>query len=105
MAPISTSAVIVRDYPHRIGEHCASTALRNLLAHQETHLSEGMIFGLASGLGFMYLQNDSLSPTRMFHGRTQIIERTGMQRVSVIIRRMALYRSVHWTIFPGYDSS
>ena len=66
--------VIVEDYPHRTGEHCASTALRNLMAHRGTELSEGMVFGLASGLGFYYLENEVLSPTRMFHGRTLNLE-------------------------------
>lgn len=33
-----------------------------------------MVFGLASGLGFFYLRNDALSPTRMFHGRTRTLE-------------------------------
>ena len=65
--------VLVDDYPHQTGEHCASTALRNLLAHQGTELSEGMIFGLASGLGFFYLKG-GLSPSRMFHGRTVSLE-------------------------------
>ncbi len=67
-------AVLVDRYRHRTGEHCASTALRNILAHQGTELSEGMIFGLASGLGFHYLRGDDLSPTRMFHGRTATLE-------------------------------
>lgn len=66
--------VIVADYPHRKGEHCASTAMRNLLSFHGLSLSEGMVFGLASGLGFFYLANDELSPTRMFHGRTATLE-------------------------------
>jgi hypothetical protein len=67
-------SVVVEDYRHRTGEHCASTALRNLLAHQGTELSEAMVFGLASGLGFYYLAGDGLSPTRMFHGRSVSLE-------------------------------
>jgi hypothetical protein len=66
--------VVVESYTHRTGEHCASTALRNLLAHQGTELSEAMIFGLSSGLGFYYIQNDAMSPTRMFHGRSISLE-------------------------------
>jgi len=66
--------VLVEDYRHRTGEHCASTALRNLLAHHGTNLSEEMVFGLASGLGFFYLRADGMSPTRMFHGRTLSLE-------------------------------
>jgi hypothetical protein len=68
------TAVYVKGYRHETGEHCASTALRNILAHHGTELSEGMIFGLASGLGFIYLRSDDLSPTRMFHGRTATLE-------------------------------
>jgi hypothetical protein len=67
-------SVQVAAYPHRTGEHCASTALRNVLAHHGNELSEAMVFGLASGLGFFYLQSDALSPTRMFHGRTPNFE-------------------------------
>lgn len=67
-------AVIVDSYTHRTGEHCASTALRNILSHRGTELSEGMIFGLASGLGFYYVHTDAMSPTRMFHGRTLTLE-------------------------------
>ncbi len=44
------------------------------MSHHGTELSEGMIFGLASGLGFYYLRNGSMSPTRMFHGRTASLE-------------------------------
>ena len=66
--------VVVEGYTHRTGEHCASTALRNLLAHQGTELSEAMVFGLSSGLGFYYVKSDGLSPTRMFHGRSISLE-------------------------------
>ena len=65
--------VLVEDYRHQTGEHCASTALRNILAHEGTRMSEGMIFGLASGLGFYYLKGEQ-SPSRMFHGRTVSLE-------------------------------
>ena len=67
-------AVVVGSYLHRTGEHCASTAMRNVLAHGGTELSEAMVFGLASGLGFFYIRTDAASPTRMFHGRTMTFE-------------------------------
>lgn len=66
--------VVVEGYEHRTGEHCASTALRNILHFHGEDLSEAMIVGLANGLGFLYLRSDSLSPTRMFHGRTATLE-------------------------------
>jgi hypothetical protein len=65
---------LIERYLHRTGEHCASTALRNILADRGSELSEGMIFGLASGAGFLYIEDDDLSPTRMFHGRTATLE-------------------------------
>jgi Butirosin biosynthesis protein H, N-terminal/Domain of unknown function (DUF4872) len=67
-------SVQVASYPHRVGEHCASTALRNVLAHHGTELSEAMVFGLASGLGFFHFASDAMSPTRLFHGRTMYFE-------------------------------
>ena len=77
--------VLVDDYQHQTGEHCASTALRNLLAHQGTLLSEGMIFGLASGLGFFYLKGE-MSPSRMFHGRTVSLENDFGENAGVPLR-------------------
>jgi hypothetical protein len=66
--------VLVPGYPHRTGEHCASTALRNALDYHGLSLSEPMIVGLSSGLGFVRVANDDWSPTRMFHGRTWTLE-------------------------------
>ncbi len=43
---------LVNDYPHRTGEHCASTALRNILRFHGVEISEPIIMGLSNGLGF-----------------------------------------------------
>ncbi len=66
--------VLVHDYPHRTGEHCASTALRNILHFHGVEKSEDMIVGVAGGLGFAYLALPGASPSRMFHGRTATLE-------------------------------
>lgn len=66
--------VLVEDYPHRRGEHCASTAIRNVLDFHGVELSEPMILGLSSGLGFFYIRSDQWSPPRLFHGRTTSLE-------------------------------
>jgi hypothetical protein len=65
---------LVDDYEHRTGEHCASTALRNILHFHGVELSEPMIVGLSSGLGFYYIGHPDWSPTRVFHGRTLTLE-------------------------------
>ncbi len=70
----ATPAVMVPRYRHRTGEHCASTALRNVLGHHGIELSEPMVFGLASGLGFFYLDFEGASPSRLFHGRSSTLE-------------------------------
>ena len=66
--------VMVDGFEHRPGEHCASTALSNILAFHDLPLSEAMVFGLAGGLGFFLIRDEALSPTRMFHGRTLTLE-------------------------------
>ena len=66
--------VLVEGFDHRPGEHCASTALSNILRFHGLPLSESMVFGLAGGLGFFYIRSDDLSPTRMYHGRTLTLE-------------------------------
>jgi hypothetical protein len=66
--------VWVEGFEHRTGEHCASTALRNILGFHGLEMSEAMVVGLAGGLGFFYIRSDATSPTRMFHGRTVSLE-------------------------------
>lgn len=64
----------VPDYTHTPGNHCGSTALRNLLAHHGTQISEEMAFGLGAGPCFYYVALDEASPTRWFNGRTARLE-------------------------------
>lgn len=66
--------VLVEGFEHRPGEHCASTAISNILNFHGLPLSEAMVFGLGGGLGFFHIRNDALSPTRIFHGRTLSFE-------------------------------
>lgn len=64
----------VPGYAHRPGNHCGSTALRNLLGFHGIELSEEMAFGLGAGAGFYYLALDDTSPSRWFNGRTARLE-------------------------------
>lgn len=45
---------LVQNFVHRPGVHCESTALRNIYEFYGFNFSEPMIFGLGSGLGFIY---------------------------------------------------
>ena len=64
----------VRGYVHTPGNHCGSTALRNLLAFHGAAISEEMAFGLGAGAAFYYLNMDEGSPSRWFNGRTARLE-------------------------------
>ena len=64
----------VSGYVHTPGNHCGSTALRNLLAFHGIGISEEMAFGLGAGAGFYYLTLEDASPSRWFNGRTARLE-------------------------------
>jgi hypothetical protein len=64
----------VPGYVHTPGNHCGSTALRNLLAFHGIEVSEEMAFGLGAGAGFYYLAMEDASPSRWFNGRTARLE-------------------------------
>ncbi|HXQ88872.1 MAG TPA: BtrH N-terminal domain-containing protein, partial [Solirubrobacterales bacterium] len=64
----------VPGFVHTPGNHCGSTALRNLLAFHGVAISEEMAFGLGAGAGFYYLALDDASPSRWFNGRTARLE-------------------------------
>ena len=64
----------VPGFVHTPGNHCGSTALRNLLAFHGVEISEEMAFGLGAGAGFYYLALEDGSPSRWFNGRTARLE-------------------------------
>jgi hypothetical protein len=76
------SATMVPSYRHTPGNHCGSTALRNLLAFAGTEISEEMALGLGAGVCFYYVPLDGQSPSRFTNGRVgrleeQFVELTG----------------------------
>jgi Butirosin biosynthesis protein H, N-terminal/Domain of unknown function (DUF4872) len=82
MRPQSTAGTTVPGYTHRPGNHCGSTALRNLLAFHGLECSEELVFGLGAGACFYYVALDGQSPSRFTNGRTarlekQFVELTG----------------------------
>lgn len=79
----ATGATMVPGFTHRPGNHCGSTAVRNLLAFHGLELSEEMAFGLSAGACFYYIVIDGTSPSRFTNGRTsrleeQFVELTGI---------------------------
>ena len=73
---------MVPGYRHVPGNHCGSTALRNLLAFHGVEGSEDLVFGLGAGACFYYVAFEDQSPSRFTNGRTarleeQFVELTG----------------------------
>jgi hypothetical protein len=67
---------IVSGFRHTRGNHCGSTAMRDLLHCATLDLSEALCFGLGSGLGFHYFCNlADAGVSRFFHERTGTLER------------------------------
>jgi hypothetical protein len=78
----TAEATMVPGYRHVPGNHCGSTALRNLLAHHGVEMTEDMAFGLGAGACFYFVPMDGQSPSRFTNGRTsrleeQFVELTG----------------------------
>ncbi len=65
---------MVPGFRHLPGNHCGSTALRNLLAHHGAEISEEMALGLGAGVSFYYLKLDGQSPSRFTNGRVRSLE-------------------------------
>ena len=66
----------VPNFQHTAGNHCGSTAMRDLLHHAGLPLSEAMCFGLGSGLSFHYFPDTTAgTATHFFHGRGGTLER------------------------------
>jgi hypothetical protein len=62
--------VVIPGFSSFVGEHCATTAVGNLLKHNGLDLTEPMLFELAGGLGFIYW-NLKTMPLPFLGGRTK----------------------------------
>lgn len=66
---------MIHDYRNRPGEHCGSTAMRNLIQHYcGLDLPEAVVFGLGSGLDFLLLESEKIEPALLLFGRSVSME-------------------------------
>lgn len=77
MSAAATS--VPEHFGHSRAGHCASGSLRDVLAFHGLDfghgpLSEGMCFGLGSGLGFLYAAVPTITPPIYIVGRTEALE-------------------------------
>jgi len=61
---------IVKGFVHRVGVHCESSALRDIFEFFGFKFSEPMVFGLGSGLSFIYWHSKQM-PYPFIGGRTR----------------------------------
>lgn len=64
---------IIKDFNPLAGKHCNSSSIQQIFHYYGCRLSEEMIFGLASGLHFVYFEF-KFSPTPFIGGRIRLSE-------------------------------
>ena len=71
--------IVIDDFKHMAGANCQLSSLRKVLAYYDIEISEPMILGLCSGLGFFYFYMKNM-PFPMVLGmgvkKTEVFERT-----------------------------
>src|SRR5256885_8513080 len=82
----TTAPRMIPGYRHVPGNHCGSTALRNLLAFHGAAISEEMALGLGAGISFYYVVLDGSSPSRFTNGRVGRLEEQFVQLTAAPIR-------------------
>jgi hypothetical protein len=82
----TANRVMVRGYRHVPGNHCGSTALRNVLGFHGIDISEEMAFGLGAGACFYYVVLDEPSPSRFTNGRAARLEENFLELTGAPLR-------------------
>src|SRR3954454_5271770 len=82
----TANRVMVPGYRHVPGNHCGSTALRNLLGFHGVEISEEMAFGLGAGACFYYIVLDEHSPSRFTNGRAARLEENFLELTGAPLR-------------------
>ena len=82
----TTAPSMVSGYRHAPGNHCGSTALRNLLAFHGAEISEEMALGLGAGISFYYVSLEGSSPSRFTNGRVGRLEEQFVELTAAPIR-------------------
>jgi hypothetical protein len=63
--------MLIDGYRNLPGEHCGSTAMRNLLFHYcGLELSEEVVFGLGAGIDFLFFKTEQIQPSTLTFGRS-----------------------------------
>lgn len=77
------ASVLIEEFPHRPGGHCSSTAMRDILKFYGLDLTEDMVFGLGSGIGFIYFRHSEMLPPVYAGGRIYNLEEHLCQHLAI----------------------
>ena len=95
----TANRVMVPGYRNVPGNHCGSTALRNLLGFHGVEISEEMAFGLGAGACFYYVVLDEHSPSRFTNGRAARLEENFLELTGAPLRlRTAADPDTSWEL-------
>ncbi len=83
MSEVTSPSVPAARIDHQPGRHCASSAIRDLLAFHGVSLSEAMCFGLGAGLGITYLELPDAPVPFMVHVRSLGFEERVFRSIGV----------------------
>lgn len=94
--------VMIDDYPHRLGGHCGSGALRDLIDWAglgwDGPPTEALVFGLSGGLDFHWMRIPDSNPPFYVGGRTVELELDLCRRLGITVeRRQTDDASEGWT--------
>ena len=65
---------ILENFNVKKGSHCASTSLSEIMQYNNINLSEAMVFGISSGLDFVYMNQSYMDFSRLVFTRTPMLE-------------------------------
>jgi hypothetical protein len=82
----TANRVMVPGYRHVPGNHCGSTAVRNLLGFHGLEISEELAFGLGAGACFFYVVVEDQSPSRFTNGRAARLEENFLELAGAPLR-------------------
>jgi hypothetical protein len=78
---------VVSGFVHRMGVHCESSAIRDVLEYRGLRLNEGMVFGLDCTFGFIYWKQKSAIPPFHIAGKIGKFPNTLPQFLGVNVER------------------
>lgn len=74
---------LLENFPVTRGVHCASTSLSEICKYYNYDLSEAMVFGISSGLDFVYYDHYLLDYSRLVFARNPVMENNFFENLGI----------------------